>query len=116
MGETLAQRVEFALALRDLKVDSIPLNVLHPIKGTPLGDRPVMGEEELLRSVAMFRLTNTEASLRFAGCRALFSLDVIKKCRYAGINAAITGDLLTTTASTIKKDMELVKEAGYELD
>lgn len=116
MGESRRQRAEFALFLFGLGVQSIPLNFLHPIPGTPLGDLPVMSEQEMLLTVALFRLANPSAFLRFAGGREQFSLSAQKQALYIGINAAITGDLLTTVASVTEQDMLLFAEAGYDTE
>lgn len=114
MGETPRQRVEFALTLRKAQPVSIPVNILCPIAGTPLADTPLISEKEIERTVAIFRLIHPSAELRFAGGRARLSRECLLRCMHAGINGAITGDLLTTTGSTIASDRELVEEAGYQ--
>lgn len=113
MGETRLQRAEMALYLQSLGIESIPLNILHPISGTPLGAREPMDADEVLLSICIFRLANPTAFIRFSGGRALLSEEVQRKALYIGINAAITGGLLTTTASITERDMTLFREMGY---
>ncbi len=114
MGETRRQRAEFALYLASLGIGSIPINFLHPMAGTPLGGRKPLDDDELLLSICLFRLANPEAYLRFSGGRALYGEETQRKALYIGINAAITGDLLTTKASVTESDMRLFAEAGYD--
>ena len=116
MGESMADRIEMALFLRDLEVYSIPINLLQPIKGTPLESVPPLSEEDLLTTIVIFRFTNPKAFLRFSGGRSLMSVETQQKALYTGINAAIMGDLLTTTASQADKDRVLFSSAGYFLE
>lgn len=115
MGESEEQRLELALTLQSLGISSIPLNVLHPIPGTPLEHQPSLTDAEILRAVCIFRLSNPRAYLRFAGGRALMSNELINQAIYCGINAAIVGDLLTTLGSDIKTDRARFLEHHYEL-
>ena len=116
MGETERDRIDLAVQLRDLRVLSIPINILAPISGTALENQPLLEDEEILRAVALFRLINPRAQLRFAGGRARLSRDVQKQALLCGINAAIAGDMLTTKGSAIQADKLLVSEVGYRTD
>ena len=73
MGETDAQLVEFAFALKEIAPDSIPVNILDPIAGTPLGTRPPLDFGRILDSIAILRLVNPRTPLRFAGGRRLLT-------------------------------------------
>lgn len=115
MGESMMQRVELAFAVRDLGVKSIPLNILQPIKGTPLQDMPPLGSEEIFVTIALFRLVNPDAYLRFAGGRASLSDEDTEKAFEIGINSAIMGHMLTTDGAEIRRDMEMIEKKGYEL-
>ncbi|MCH5228522.1 MAG: biotin synthase BioB [Muribaculaceae bacterium] len=113
MGETRKQRIELAEKLREVMPDSIPINILHPIKGTPLADTPLIDDEEILLTVALYRFMHPKAELRFAGGRARLSHETRLKALKIGINSAVVGDLLTTVGSAIDEDKALALEAGY---
>ncbi|MCM1028380.1 MAG: biotin synthase BioB [Pseudoflavonifractor sp.] len=112
MGETPRQRVELALALRNIKPVSIPINILCPIPGTPLQHMDPLTEDEIITAVAIFRLIHPKATLRFAGGRASLSREGQLRAIRAGINGAIMGDMLTTVGSTVEADRILVSDAG----
>ena len=112
MGETMEDRVDLALTVRELGVKSIPMNVLNPIPGTPLEGAAPLTDEEVLTTVAVFRFINPDAFLRFAGGRALIA-HIEEDAIRAGINSAIVGDLLTTIGSKVIEDMEKVKRLGF---
>ena len=111
MGESMAQRIEMAFALRDMGVDSIPINILHPIEGTPLQGSAPLSEDDILTSMALFRFINPRAHLRLAGGRNLiFSYQ--EKALAAGISAALVGDYLTTLGAGIEQDQAMLQRLG----
>lgn len=116
MGETEEQRVELAFKLLEVKPDSIPINILQPIKGTPLENVKALSDDEILTTVAIFRFVHPKAELRFAGGRARLSDAVKIQAMRIGINSAVIGDLLTTTGSKIEDDRVLIKKSGYRAD
>ena len=113
MGETDEQLVEFAFALKEVAPDSIPVNVLHPIKGTPLGESGILDPERVIDSVAILRLVNPSTPLRFAGGRRDMSDETAAMCIYVGMSAGIAGPLLTTPGANFADDRELAVRAGY---
>ncbi len=115
MGETDEQLVEFAFALKEIAPDSIPVNVLHPIKGTPLGEKGILDPERVVDSVALLRLVNPSTPLRFAGGRRDMTDETAAKCIYVGMSAGIAGPLLTTPGANFKDDRELALRPGYAL-
>jgi len=113
MGETLEQRVEMAFAIGETGAVSIPLNVLQPIKGTPLENSTPLSADEILTAFAIFRIVNPKAHIRFAGGRSAFK-DVQDVALMAGASAMLVGDMLTTVGSNIKEDYEMLSKLGYE--
>ncbi len=112
MGESMADRVDLALELRELGVDSIPINILTPIPGTPLADLPLLSLAEVLTTIALFRFLNPEIVIRIAGGRQQLGADQYR-CFTAGANGAIVGNYLTTTGASIDEDLEALTALGY---
>ena len=114
MGETWEDRVDMAFSLYEMEIKSIPINILQPIPGTPFGTLPPLSEEEILRTIAMFRYINPDAEVRLAAGRNSMEHSG-KKVFTAGANAAITGDMLTTSGNNIAEDMAMLTSMGFEV-
>jgi biotin synthase len=111
MGETLAQRAEFAGQLGALNPDEVPLNFLDPRPGTPFSDLPVLETQDALRAIAAFRLALPRTVLRFAGGRELTLGDLgTRDGMLGGINAMIVGNYLTTLGRSPERDLALLTE------
>lgn len=114
LGETPEDRIDMAFSLRELGIKSVPVNMLNPIQGTPMGDNKKLTLEDMRRIVAVYRFILPDASIRLAGGRGLME-DKGRSCFKSGANAAISGDMLTTAGITVETDMKLIRELGYEV-
>ncbi len=112
LGETIEDRIDLALSLRELGIRSVPVNVLNPILGTPYENQTPLTMEEVRRAVAVFRFLLPDASIRLAGGRGLLE-DKGRSCFTSGANAVISGDMLTTAGITVDNDLNMIEELGY---
>lgn len=108
MGESWEDRIDMAVSLSELGVCSIPINALMPIKGTPLENRDILSEDEIIRTIAIFRYINPESNIRLAAGRALMNNNGENAFR-SGASATITGNMLTTSGSTIESDKKMLQ-------
>ncbi|MCR4686693.1 MAG: biotin synthase BioB [Lachnospiraceae bacterium] len=114
MGESMDDRIDMALALSELEIKSIPINTLIPIPGTPLENLPRLTNDEILRTIAIFKYINPEADIRLAAGRKLIDGNGEVAFR-GGASATITGDMLTTSGSTIRSDREMLINMGRKV-
>ena len=110
LGETWADRVDLAFAIRELDVEGIPLNVLLPIQGTPLADQPVLTPAETAKAFALFRLINPTKMIKFAAGRETTMKDFQGLLMLAGANSMITGGYLTTRGRNIVDDHVFIRQ------
>ena len=116
MGETVEQRIEMALELAEIQPDSIPINILMPIKHTPFENYfDKIDEENILRTLAIFKITNPNSILRFCGGRMRLSDKNQKKALKSCVEGILTGDYLTTTGKNADEDIKTVQELGFTL-
>lgn len=114
LGESWVDRINLAFQLKELKIMSIPVNVLNPVKGTPLEDSKNLSQDDILNTIAIFRFINPKALIRLAGGRNLIR-DLGKECFNSGANATITGNYLTTSGNKICDDKKMISELKLEV-
>ena len=117
MGESIEQRVEMALELAQIKPESIPFNILTPIKGTPFenyGDK--IDEENILRTAAIFKIANPDSIVRFAGGRkSRLSKENMELALENCVEGILIGNYLTTTGITPEEDRQTLEKLGKAL-
>ncbi len=114
MGETWEDRIDMAVSLSELGIQSIPINALNPIPGTPFAHLKPLLEEDILRTITIFRFINPTAQIRLAAGRALLEQSG-KKAFCGGANATITGNMLTTAGTNIEQDKKMLLAMGFEI-
>lgn len=113
MGESVAQRIEMAEILAEIEPDSIPINILMPIPQTPFENyHDKIDEENILRTLAVFKIANPKSVLRFCGGRMRLSAENQKKALKYCVEGILTGDYLTTTGKSFEQDLEMLREIG----
>lgn len=112
MGETEEDRVSLALALRELNVDSVPVNLLDPRQGTRLEDRPRLSPCEGLRILAMFRFMMPDREIRIAGGREAVLRSLQPLALFAA-NSMFTEGYLTTPGQSAERDRRMLEDAGF---
>jgi biotin synthase len=115
MGETLKQRLELAFAIKSLRPDEVPINILIPRQGTPLANLPPMEPTDAIKTIAVWRFIMPKTILKIAGGRELHLKDKERLALKAGANGIITGGYLTTRGNNIEKDMTMIKEIGLKV-
>ena len=114
MGETHEDLVDMALELRRLNVESIPLNFLNAIDGTPLEATNKLNPRDCLRALAMMRLVNPAAEIRIAGGREIHLGSLQAMGLYAA-NSMFVGDYLTTQGQLPAADYRMIEELGFTI-
>lgn len=112
LGESWEQRIEFALDLRSLDVDSVPVNFLHPVPGTPLEGQPVLQSAEALNILALLRFILPTKAIRMAGGRPGVFGKKAAPILTSGASGLMIGDYLTTRGGDVNDDLLAIREAG----
>lgn len=114
LGESWADRIDMAIALRELEVESVPINLLNPREGTVLGEQPRLDPYDAIKAIAIFRLLLPQQILRYAGGREAVMGDLQHLGFKAGINAMLVGHYLTTLGQPADNDHEMLANLGLE--
>lgn len=117
LGESLEQRLELGFTLRELEVESVPINILNPIPGTPAAENyQPMTPLEALRLVATYRFILPQADLGIFGGRERALGDLQPLMFIAGANVTLVGDYLITKGQPAAKDLKIIADLGLEID
>jgi biotin synthase len=115
MGESSADVVEVAFALRDLKVPSIPVNFLIPIEGNPVQEDGSLTPERCLRALALMRLVNPRAEIRAAGGRE-GNIRALSPLVLWPANSLFVEGYLTTRGDAVADTYRMIRDAGFEVE
>ncbi|CAK4824490.1 unnamed protein product [Aphanomyces euteiches] len=115
MGETNQEIVEIAYALRELDADSIPVNFLNSIKGTPLENNKELNPRKCLKVLALMRFINPTKEIRASGGREVNLRSMQVLCLYAA-NSLFVGDYLTTEGQEASQDHKMIEDMGFEIE
>ncbi len=112
LGEQMEHRIELALTLKELDVDSVPLNILNPIQGTPLAGAAPLHPLEILLSIALFRFILPDKDIKLCGGKEKNLRQLLPLSLIAGCNSLMTGNYLTTTGRDTRLDIEMIRDLG----
>jgi biotin synthase len=112
LGELMEQRIEMALTLKELKVDSLPVNILNPIPGTRLAAATPLLPTEILLTIALFRFILADKDIKLCGGKEKNLRQLLPLGLVAGCNSLMTGNYLTTTGRDTRLDLEMIRDLG----
>ena len=115
MGESAKDRVDLAFELKKLNAECVPINILNPRPGTPLGDVKPLEPLEIIKYIALFRLILPASTIKIAGGREVNLRDLQAMAMQAGANGLILGNYLTTMGRNPSRDIEMLKDLGFEV-
>lgn len=116
LGETWEDRIDLALALRELGADVVPINFLNPIPGTPLQGRGLLPPLTALHIIALYRFILPRAEIKLCGGREITLRDLQSWMFYAGANATMAGNYLTTAGRPAQDDVQMIRDLGLSLE
>ncbi len=114
MGESMEDRIKMAFEIKELGIKSVPINILNPVKGTPLENSEIIDSLEALKIFSVYRFILPDASIRYAGGRTSLG-EYQSKGLKAGVDGVLVGNYLTTVGNKILDDIKMIKEEGLEV-
>jgi biotin synthase len=115
MGETWQDRIDMAFKIKELDVDSVPINYLMPIKGTALDGKDMLNPFEALKIISIYRFLLPQKEIRICGGRIQALRDFHSWIFFAGADSVLTGNYLTTTGRSYDDDVRLIKQHGLKI-
>lgn len=115
LGESWQDRIDLAFFIKDLGVDSVPINFLSPVAGTPLGEKDQLSPMEALKIIAVFRLILPKCEIRVCGGRPEALRDLVSLIFTAGADGLLIGNYLTTPGRSPEQDLQMIKDWGLEI-
>jgi biotin synthase len=112
LGEAMEHRIEMAMTLRELDVDSVPINILNAIPGTPLENVPALTPIEILLTVALYRFILPDKDIKLCGGKEKNLRQLLPLAMVAGCNSLLTGNYLTTLGRDTAADLEMIHDLG----
>ena len=109
MGESWKDRIDMAFALKELDVNGIPINILNPIKNTPHGEREILSVDEILKTIAIFRIILKDKNIKIAAGRENIFKDFMGMGFLAGANGMLVGGYLTVKGRETAEDLAFIK-------
>ena len=116
IGESWEDRIDMAFALKDLRVNSVPINFITPVYGTPLGDTELLNPMEALKIISIYRLILPESEIRICGGRPNTLRDLNSYIFMAGADGLLIGNYLTTSGRNPEDDLQMIKDMGLVYD
>lgn len=114
LGEDMKDRIELAFTLRELEVDTVALNILNPVPGTPLSGNSIP-PLEALKTISLFRFIFPETPIKVCGGRETGLRDLQPLAFLGGATGMLMGDYLTTEGRSCREDIQMVEDLGLEV-
>ncbi len=109
MGESWSARVSMAFTIKELDIECLPLNILNPIKGTPYGEREILSVDEILKTIAIYRIILRNKVIKVTAGRESILKDFMGMAFMAGANSMMVGGYLTVRGRSVEEDKKFIE-------